>query len=74
MSILQSTGGRCCRPGHVHPGWRAFPLPGDCYLDTLKSLSPDLVEMSDCSTPDTLAADGPLFNCWTKLFKASALP
>jgi hypothetical protein len=43
------------------------------YL-TLKPLSPDLVEMSECSTPDTDAAEGPLFRCWTNCWMASSLP
>jgi hypothetical protein len=43
------------------------------YL-TSKPLSPDLVEMSECSTPDTDAAEGPLFKCWTNCWIASSLP
>jgi len=52
---------------------RHLPSKRIIYL-VLKPLSPDLVEMSDCSTPVTLAADGPLWSCWTKSFNASALP
>lgn len=41
---------------------------------TLKLLSPDLVEMVECSTPETEAADGPLCRCCTNWLMASSLP
>jgi hypothetical protein len=41
---------------------------------TLNPLSPDLVEMSECSMPETEAADGPLFKCWTNSLIPSSLP
>lgn len=41
---------------------------------TSKLLSPDLVDMSSCSTPWTVAADGPLLRCWTNSSMASEEP
>jgi hypothetical protein len=43
------------------------------YL-TWNPFSPDLVEMSSCSTPLTLEAEGPLLRCWTNSLIASDEP
>jgi hypothetical protein len=43
------------------------------YL-TLKPLSPDLVEISECSTPVTRAAEGPSLMCSRNCLIASLLP
>jgi hypothetical protein len=64
----------------MEPGLRAYICiylldSKSCgHYCTLNPLSPDLIEMSECSTPETDAAEGPLFRCWTNSLIASSLP